>query len=657
MATDLADSASMALAEECLEPDGRANLGDDGRLELPPLPCDPLPAEAFGDEPAGLVEGADGGDPRPDHLPSEILAGILPDPFLVAELTGTDPREVDEYHLVEMIAGCARVAAWMQWTMASLAARLSRRVALNPRGSLPTGEYVLNVTAQELAPRLGISKLAARRMVEYGRMFGLELEDTGTALQEGRIDYPKACAIARLLRDQPGDVAWAVQQEVLPNAPHQTVTQLERAVSRAIIAIDPLRATARHKAAREQRRVHHPRPLPNGMASLTAILPATDAAGLDLALETAARSAKAAGDTRTIDQLRADALALLGHGALEHGFIGVPEADGPGVGTRARSDASADPAENLPADDGQDLATGQAVEAQQEPGCDPTADAGCGTDSGPTADADMEPAAPPAEADQAPGSGPLPDAAPVLHTGNAFLRTPHMPVGAIGGRRAHIRLTVPLSVLIPFETLDHCPSSSRGGSPASGATSGGVREEDGRSAVPDDYGLPADWYHGPPVEVAELDGYGPITPDVARALAHSGGTWQRLVTDPLSGELLDVGRTRYRPPAPIADFVRNRDGTCVVPACSSPAASCQLDHVVPWEFGGVTSAENLALLCTGDHPPKTVGAFTLRHLGGGDFEWTTPTGHRYLRERNGRITALARRGAAGHGDDPSEPPY
>ncbi|NWJ70321.1 hypothetical protein HX744_07205 [Pseudonocardia sp. ICBG1122] len=42
-------------------------------------------------------------------------------------------------------------------------------------------------------------------------------------------------------------------------------------------------------------------------------------------------------------------------------------------------------------------------------------------------------------------------------------------------------------------------------------------------------------------------GRGPVPADLARALA-AGGVWQRLVTDPLSGTLLDVGRTRYRPP-------------------------------------------------------------------------------------------------------------
>ncbi|QDB79029.1 DUF222 domain-containing protein [Georgenia wutianyii] len=567
----------------CEEWEWPAGTAEEGPDVLRPLPPDPLGEGGPGLDLARLDDWAgdeeDGRSPS-DHLPSDVLATVDPGELLLAELESTDPRTVDDYHLVEMIAGYQRVAAWAQWRMAGLARRLSRRPALSPRHSLPTGEQVVDMTAQELAPRLGISRFAARRLVENGRLFDLKLEDTGAALERGGIDYPKACTLARLLKDQPDDVAWAVQQEVLPHAPHQTVTQLERAVSRAIIAIDPLRATARAREARELRRVHHPRPLPDGMASLTAVLPATDAAGLDLALEAAARSARAGGDPRTIDQLRADALALLGHGALDRGFIGEAPGD-----------------------------------------CRPAgAEAG-----GPSAHS-----APPRD---------LGDDLPRMETGNSFLRTRHMPVGGIGGDRAQVRVTVPLSVLLP-------PAPPAGGRPGCGPP-----DDDFPDQGPPDDVPPDDRHDGPPVEVAELDGYGPITPDVARALAHSGGTWRRLVTDPLSGRLLDVGRSRYRPPAPVADFVRARDGTCVAPGCSTPARACEIDHVVPWAFSGRTGVDNLAALCPRDHAAKTVGDFRLRHLGDGAFEWTTPTGHHYVRHRSGRVTSL------GRAEAPGDPPF
>src|SRR5262249_49255302 len=79
---------------------------------------------------------------------------------------------------------------------------------------------------------------------------------------------------------------------------------------------------------------------------------------------------------------------------------------------------------------------------------------------------------------------------------------------------------------------------------------------------------------------AELAGYGPIPAPVARELA-GDGTWRRLVTDPLSGQLLDYGRTTYRPPAGLADFVRARDQRCIFPRCTRPPPHPHLPPTPP----------------------------------------------------------------------------
>ncbi len=82
----------------------------------------------------------------------------------------------------------------------------------------------------------------------------------------------------------------------------------------------------------------------------------------------------------------------------------------------------------------------------------------------------------------------------------------------------------------------------------------------------------------------ELTGYGPIPAAVARRIAADPtGTWRRLVTDPLSGRLLDYARSVYRPPADLADFVIARDQTCTFPGCALPAHRCDLDHEAPYD--------------------------------------------------------------------------
>jgi hypothetical protein len=127
---------------------------------------------------------------------------------------------------------------------------------------------------------------------------------------------------------------------------------------------------------------------------------------------------------------------------------------------------------------------------------------------------------------------------------------------------------------------------------------------------------------------AHLHGYGPITAEVARRIA-ADGTWRRLLTDPVSGAVLDVGRTRYLPPADLAEHVIARDQTCRFPTCTRPADGCDLDHTTPWERGGTTSAANLGPLHRGHHNDKTHHGWRLHQPEPGRYTWTAPTGHTY----------------------------
>lgn len=134
----------------------------------------------------------------------------------------------------------------------------------------------------------------------------------------------------------------------------------------------------------------------------------------------------------------------------------------------------------------------------------------------------------------------------------------------------------------------------------------------------------------------------PVPAVVARALA-AGGTWRRLVTDPVSGTVVDVGRTRYRPPAALADLVRARDAACTHPGCDVPARGCDVDHIVPWAGGGITSYENLTCLCRAHHRLKHTPGWALTRTSTGALMWRTPTGARYHRAPDGTVTMLPRR--------------
>ena len=127
----------------------------------------------------------------------------------------------------------------------------------------------------------------------------------------------------------------------------------------------------------------------------------------------------------------------------------------------------------------------------------------------------------------------------------------------------------------------------------------------------------------------QLSGYGPIPASLARELA-ADGNWKRFITDPTSGELLDIGRKSYRPSQHLVDFLIARDRTCRFPGCRYPAHRSDIDHVTPWDDGGKTTPENLGSLCRRHHRLKTHGGWKVTAANDGSCEWISPTGKHYF---------------------------
>jgi hypothetical protein len=118
--------------------------------------------------------------------------------------------------------------------------------------------------------------------------------------------------------------------------------------------------------------------------------------------------------------------------------------------------------------------------------------------------------------------------------------------------------------------------------------------------------------------------------------------WRRLLTDPRSGALLELGRTTYVPPTALAEHVRVRDVTCRFPGCRRPAVGCDLDHTRRYP-DGPTCPCNLAALCRHHHRLKHEAGWSVSQ----DervLAWTSPTGHiaRIPRHADIRATAAVR---------------
>ncbi|QSR30720.1 hypothetical protein CFI00_09490 [Nocardioides sp. S5] len=116
--------------------------------------------------------------------------------------------------------------------------------------------------------------------------------------------------------------------------------------------------------------------------------------------------------------------------------------------------------------------------------------------------------------------------------------------------------------------------------------------------------------------------------------------------------VIDLNQEKAAPGYAIPDRIREdvilRDRTCVFPWCGRPARGCDVDHITEYDHDadaegrpqpGPTHTDNLGALCRFHHRLKTHSAWRYRMTAPGVFEWTSPHGHRYRRDRTG-TTAL-----------------
>jgi hypothetical protein len=86
----------------------------------------------------------------------------------------------------------------------------------------------------------------------------------------------------------------------------------------------------------------------------------------------------------------------------------------------------------------------------------------------------------------------------------------------------------------------------------------------------------------------------------------------------------------YTPSAKLAEFIRYRDLTCRAPGCDVPANQCDIDHVIPYDDGGLTHPSNLSCKCRKHHLAKTFLGWRDQQLRDGTLIWTLPDDQTYV---------------------------
>jgi hypothetical protein len=278
--------------------------------------------------------------------------------------------------------------------------------------------------------------------------------------------------------------------------------------------------------------------------------------------------------------------------------------------------------------------------------------------------------------DSAPNSPPRPpDPAPAAPADSPSPSAPSPSAPSPGGTTPHGE--PPISCGGPRP--DREPSSP-GQSPPSPPSAFSRDSSGGRLATLVNLTMPMTTMLGLTNEPAEVAGFGPVGPALARQLAtlaglHPATRWVLTVTDDrgraighgampgrrparvfarasggagpgdrlgppeltvkitaLAGETCDHRNEEpgYEASRRLQNLIRARTATCSAPGCRRPAARCDLDHTVPYDQGGRTCECDLAPLCRRHHRCKQAEGWRLEQISPGIMCWTTPSGRRYI---------------------------
>ena len=614
----------------------------------------------------------------------------------VEEASASGIMGLGAWGLGELAAACHRLAAWAAWGESLAAACLTAcgELSSHPGQWGPDGRVSSVVGFEErrfnttclLSARLGVSRSRVGQIVDHGSaLMDMGFNPTEVMERCGVLDAAKASLVTRRLGDVPAPVALAVQERVLPQAPRRSVSQVGRDIERALMETDPDGHAERVRINVSRRCVSRPRPVDEGMSQIRLLLPTMDALLLDATLDAIAASARAAGEQRTPAQLRADAITAMTLFTLrtsqqtaytqpcprgaEH--CGEDQAEvkssGPAVPARLLPDGV--PLEGLlgalsslvgstspwwtPSGTGHlPLPEGIHIDVQvtvpltslTDPGglAQPEDATGRGDPRGSEcSEAPRHPKSGRASPDQNPTvtTDPLNGAAP-RDSRRSLPTTSSRSLPTADGRSlpgsSGRSLPEPTPATPAFQ-----PAASRSAAHDSSPAASCSAAPNAQPAVQPAVSLSA---AATGVAQVRIGARSVAVPALTAWALAAGGTWRRLVTDPASGVVIDAGRTRYRPPAGLADLVRARDRACVFPTCQTPACRCDIDHLTAWSQGGTTSLDNLATLCEAHHRLKhTPGWALTRDQASGILSWHTPDKTVYQRHPNGTITRLPRK--------------
>ncbi len=227
----------------------------------------PWPAARL-DPPAGWDE------PDPPDPPGAAGAGVAglvaSGPWSAGVAQSVEGLDADA--CLSLLGLVGRGRAWLD----ALGVRLMDQLA-GLRSPTEPGRDVIRDTGDEIAAELALSPTAGARQIDEAVTLASRLPGTVDALEAGRIDLGRAKAVAEVTAGLSDEQATQVEAIVLAKGRRDSHAYFRRGLRRAVVKVDPDGAERRRRSARRDRDVRIDTRGEDGMAGLTARLPAADA--------------------------------------------------------------------------------------------------------------------------------------------------------------------------------------------------------------------------------------------------------------------------------------------------------------------------------------------------------------------------------------------
>ena len=237
-----------------------------------------------------------------EHIP-QGLDEMEPGPVLATYLASIDVATLSGYDRIVVMRAHKKIASHYE-------AQVYQDMTAVADYYVETGEadpeYAPEAAAAEVRAALTLTARAADVEMAFAVMLRSRLPRVFTLLMSGEIDVRKARAIDFATSHVSDEVARAAFDRVAEAAGSLTTGQLRARLQKLCIAADPEGAARRYESAIELRKVTT-EVTPDGTVDLvTSDIAPHKAAAATRNINAIARSLKRNGETRTMDQLRAD---------------------------------------------------------------------------------------------------------------------------------------------------------------------------------------------------------------------------------------------------------------------------------------------------------------------------------------------------------------